>query len=578
MERGMATKVSTPASLSLKEAGCSFCGTCIQVCPTGARIEWGRRGCGKEWELSKKETLCPYCNLGCKIRVFTKDERTVRVDAIDAFICAKARFGFDAFSSDRLSTPLARRDGKLEEVEDEEALEFLAKEILRIKEEGEGLISFIGNGSFSIEDNYVLEKIARDVIGTENFASIHSSSSLQANYLPKVDDLWHCDLIFLIGEDVRWIAPVLFKKMEEVAKRGKKIFLINQRKIPKTPFLHIFCRSGVEHYLLLGLLKMLSEEALFKDKNMEQLKEIKMEEILEITGSKIDELKECIEAIRGAERVAFLYTPYFSLQDHAEGILESLLLPPSITIFPILPEPNILNRSLKRREEIIEMIKDARAIIALGDIPKALKDVMREDAFFCLFTTHLTEEMKERADFLFPSPAPHEADGTFLNLVGKIRIKGMHDQIPLWQYLCKLSSLLGYSIKYEDVTEAIEKIKEERRGEAFERIVLKRFSPSSEYPFTLIAEGALSPLQEVWIKNSRVQKIYDLLYLSPKDAEKMQIKDEDEVFLSSKRGRIKAKVKIDEDIEEGVLKLPYFLASPLFEFHTCIEQVKLEKA
>jgi predicted molibdopterin-dependent oxidoreductase YjgC len=186
--------------------------------------------------------------------------------------------------------------------------------------------------------------------------------------------------------------------------------------------------------------------------------------------------------------------------------------------------------------------------------------------------------MKERADFLFPSPAPHEADGTFLNLVGKIRIKGMHDQIPLWQYLCKLSSLLGYSIKYEDVTEAIEKIEEERRGEAFERIVLKRFSPSSEYPFTLIAEGALSPLQEVWIKNSRVQKIYDLLYLSPKDAEKMQIKDEDEVFLSSKRGRIKAKVKIDEDIEEGVLKLPYFLASPLFEFHTCIEQVKLEKA
>jgi len=77
--RGIDTRVSTSFEKSFKESGCVFCGNCLSVCPTGAMVENERIGKGREWELKKTETLCPYCGVGCNIILYTKNNRIVRV-------------------------------------------------------------------------------------------------------------------------------------------------------------------------------------------------------------------------------------------------------------------------------------------------------------------------------------------------------------------------------------------------------------------------------------------------------------------------------------------------------------------
>jgi formate dehydrogenase alpha subunit len=128
--RGFDIKISTPYEKKLEEVNCKFCGQCVAVCPSGALIEKQRKGKGREWELKKITTICPYCGCGCTIDLNVKDNQIVKVTSKEGFgvngiaLCAKGRFGLDWVNrEERLKFPLIKRRGKFEEVSWEEALD-----------------------------------------------------------------------------------------------------------------------------------------------------------------------------------------------------------------------------------------------------------------------------------------------------------------------------------------------------------------------------------------------------------------------------------------------------------------------
>ncbi|MBM3157994.1 MAG: 4Fe-4S dicluster domain-containing protein, partial [Chloroflexi bacterium] len=77
--RGFNTKVATPYDRSLLESTCIFCGQCVASCPVGALTEKSRQHQGREWELKKVSTVCPYCGVGCNLELNVKDGRIVKV-------------------------------------------------------------------------------------------------------------------------------------------------------------------------------------------------------------------------------------------------------------------------------------------------------------------------------------------------------------------------------------------------------------------------------------------------------------------------------------------------------------------
>jgi len=175
--RGFATRITTPYDLPLLEGNCEFCGECVSVCPVGALVEKSRIRAVRNWELKKTQTICPYCGVGCTLELHTYKNRIVNVTAPDGVgvnqgsLCVKGRFGVAEFvnSSERLRKPLIRRDGKLEEASWDEALKTVASRLKEIKEKyGGQALGFFSSAKCTNEENYLLQKFARAVLGTNN--------------------------------------------------------------------------------------------------------------------------------------------------------------------------------------------------------------------------------------------------------------------------------------------------------------------------------------------------------------------------------------------------------------------------
>lgn len=172
-KRGFDAKIATEYDGVLS---CEFCGNCIEACPVGALTGKISRYQGRTWEAKKVKTICNYCGCGCSLMVHAKDERIVRVSHVedpcvnDGFFCVKGKFGFEYINHpDRLKTPLVKKNGKLEEASWDEALDRVANNLMRIKEEyGQNAIGGLCSAKCTNEDNYLFQKLMRTVIGTNN--------------------------------------------------------------------------------------------------------------------------------------------------------------------------------------------------------------------------------------------------------------------------------------------------------------------------------------------------------------------------------------------------------------------------
>jgi predicted molibdopterin-dependent oxidoreductase YjgC len=121
-------------------------------------------------------TTCPYCGVGCMLNLHIKENIVYKVTSpFDAPVnrgnlCVKGRFGYDfVHAKDRLTQPLMRKDGKLVPASWDEAMEHVAGRLLDIRDKyGPDSIGFLVSAKCTNEENYLLQKAARGLIGTNN--------------------------------------------------------------------------------------------------------------------------------------------------------------------------------------------------------------------------------------------------------------------------------------------------------------------------------------------------------------------------------------------------------------------------
>jgi len=174
--RGAASKIVTQGDRPLFDSDCVFCGECVQACPTGALVEKKARYQGRPWEMEITRTTCPYCGVGCQQHLHVKDNRIVKVTGVEdgapnyGRLCVKGRFGYDFINSeDRLTDPLIKKNGRLQKVSWDEALDYTAERLKAIiAEHGPDAVAGVCSARGTNEANYNMMKFFRAVAGTNN--------------------------------------------------------------------------------------------------------------------------------------------------------------------------------------------------------------------------------------------------------------------------------------------------------------------------------------------------------------------------------------------------------------------------
>lgn len=165
--RGMGTKVAGFGDKSRLESTCESCGECLVRCPVGALTE---KDAEKPTHYVK--SVCSFCGCGCGLLLGVRGDRIVgtRGDASSAAnrgrLCVKGRFGYRFVNHvDRLTKPLVKRDGEFVEVEWDEALDLVAQ---KLSENKGDRFAAIASAKCTNEENYLFQKFARGVMGTNN--------------------------------------------------------------------------------------------------------------------------------------------------------------------------------------------------------------------------------------------------------------------------------------------------------------------------------------------------------------------------------------------------------------------------
>jgi len=243
---------------------CEECGMCIDICPVGALTSGAYRYKTRPWEMKHVGTVCTHCGDGCKttlgVRRVDTGMEIVRGDNRDKsgingdFLCIKGRYAFDfANNSERLSTPLIKKDGKFVTAKWDEAFELIAAKFTEaLATSGPSSVGVIGSNRTSNEENYLLQKFARLVLGTNNIDH-HRTADLPAfasalagksNATASMRDVASAPAILLIGNDPTEQHPLLAWQIRtNVRLHRAKLYVANSSPIKlrrqATAFAHV---------------------------------------------------------------------------------------------------------------------------------------------------------------------------------------------------------------------------------------------------------------------------------------------------------------------------------------------------
>jgi formate dehydrogenase (NADP+) alpha subunit len=169
--RGYDMAISTMSNKPILESTCESCGECVVRCPTAALTARNSQKPARE-----VKTICNYCGVGCSLYLGVRGNAIVNVDgdpkgqANHGRLCVKGRFGWDFVNHpERLTKPLIRKDGTLVEAEWDEALDLVARRFSEAKQQhGGNATAVLASAKCTDEENYVIQKFARAVLGTNN--------------------------------------------------------------------------------------------------------------------------------------------------------------------------------------------------------------------------------------------------------------------------------------------------------------------------------------------------------------------------------------------------------------------------
>jgi formate dehydrogenase major subunit len=313
------------------ESSCVSCGHCVTVCPCNALMEKSMLGeagyftalpkpaldgmidvvkgiepelgyeaimqlseveaAMRESRTKKTKTVCTYCGVGCSFDIWTRDRHILKVEPAEGAAngistCIKGKFGWDFVNSpDRLTKPLIREGGRFREATWDEALSLVAKKFAEIKaESGPDALAFVSSSKCTNEESYLMQKLARAVIGTNNMDNCSRYCQAPATIglfrtvgyggdSGSISDIEQADLVLIIGSNTAESHPVLATRVKQSHKlRGQKLIVSDLRRneMAERADLFLHPRPGTDLIWLSAVTRWIFDQGLAKTDFLKQ--------------------------------------------------------------------------------------------------------------------------------------------------------------------------------------------------------------------------------------------------------------------------------------------------------------------
>jgi formate dehydrogenase alpha subunit len=311
---GFSTKVSGVGDKEIADTTCESCGQCVDRCPTASLLPKVYKA-----PTSEVKTICPYCGVGCGLYLglYYDQIANVRGDrenpASKGRLCVKGRFGIVDFvnSFDRLDSPLIKKNGEFVRVGWDEALDFVASKLAEYKGDG---FATVASAKCTNEDNYILQKFTRAVMGTNNIdhcarlchapTLVGLSNAFGSGAMTNsIEEIEGAGCILAIGTNTTETHPVIGLRVRKAARNGTKLIVANPRKIDlcKNADVWLQHKPGTDVALLCGIARVILDEGLHdedfiqnKCENFEaykgSLKAFDLDKVEKITGVLKDDI------------------------------------------------------------------------------------------------------------------------------------------------------------------------------------------------------------------------------------------------------------------------------------------------
>ena len=282
--RGDATEIRPATGKNLLASDCVSCGACVDTCPTGALEDKTLLALGVPTQWTR--TTCPYCGTGCEMNVGTRDNRIVTIrPALDApvnkgHLCVKGRYAFGFMDApDRVTEPMIRENGAWRKVSWEEAIGFTAGRLQQIlAAHGPDSIGVLGSSRATNEDNYLAQKFARVVLGTNNVDCCarvcHTPTAAAMKAMlgtgaatNSYDDIEQARTIFVAGSNTTENHPVIGARIKQAVLKGARLIVIDPRRteLAELADCHLAVRPGTNVPLFNALAHTIVTEKLYDE-------------------------------------------------------------------------------------------------------------------------------------------------------------------------------------------------------------------------------------------------------------------------------------------------------------------------
>ncbi|MCL4492132.1 MAG: molybdopterin-dependent oxidoreductase [Nitrospirae bacterium] len=411
MGRGVGSKVTTAQDKPLQESGCTFCGSCVDVCPVNAILETDRWRKGREWEYDKVNSTCLLCGNGCAITVSTKDGILMKINAGAAegsperYICAYGRFGFDCIESDtRVTVPMKRAGGELKETTWKDALETVAHELKKAGHDA----GFISTAGILNEDALTLKNFASGVVKTKNVDTTASLYGDAETLITGNADIEAADLFVIAGLNPnQWtrVLPALDALIRRKVNTGARVITVNSSE-PGLASVAAADLGGDEAESLRSLVKALADKGLVKDKSMADA----------ASGASVSEAVE-----KAASLFAEAKAPLILSSPALYGAAANLSLVKGTAVSVPL-ESNAhgvvmmgLSTEGKSYKEMIQ--GGTKLLYVVGEVPVT----ERPDVDFLVVQGSYLSSLAQQADVVLPAAAYLEVEGTIVDYAGRLK-------------------------------------------------------------------------------------------------------------------------------------------------------------